>query len=255
MNDPLNVFRLDGKIALVTGASSGIGAQTVKLFSSLGAKVIAAARREDRLQDLANQYPDVMAVRCDVGVEADCKNLVDTIINEYGKIDILINNAGISDPIPALEEDLDLFKRVIQIDLISCFHLAQLCAQHMETQKSGGAIVNVASIHGFVGSSPNNQPGYTAAKGGLINLTRELALEWARHGIRVNAIAPGYITTELTDEMIAGESGRKWIERNTPMRRPGEVTELDGAMLLLASDAGSYITGETIAIDGGWLAR
>lgn len=255
MNDPLNVFRLDGKIALVTGASSGIGAQTVKLFSSLGAKVIAAARREDRLQDLANQYSDVMAVRCDVGVEADCKNLVDTIINEYGKIDILINNAGISDPIPALEEDLDLFKRVIQIDLISCFHLAQLCAQHMETQESGGAIVNVASIHGFVGSSPNNQPGYTAAKGGLINLTRELALEWARHGIRVNAIAPGYISTELTDEMIAGESGRKWIERNTPMRRPGEVNELDGAMLLLASDAGSYITGETIAIDGGWLAR
>ena len=255
MNDPLNVFRLDGKIALVTGASSGIGAQTVKLFSSLGAKVIAAARREDRLQDLANQYPNVMAVKCDVGVEADCKNVVNTTINEYGKIDILINNAGISDPIPALEEDLDLFKRVIQIDLISCFHLAQLCAQHMETQETGGAIVNVASIHGFVGSSPNNQPGYTAAKGGLINLTRELALEWARHGIRVNAIAPGYITTELTDEMIAGESGRKWIERNTPMRRPGEVTELDGAMLLLASDAGSYITGETIAIDGGWLAR
>ena len=255
MNDPLNVFRLDGKIALVTGASSGIGAQTVKLFSSLGAKVIAAARREDRLQDLANQYPNVMAVKCDVGVEADCKNVVNTIINEYGKIDILINNAGISDPIPALEEDLDQFKRVIQIDLISCFHLAQLCAQHMETQETGGAIVNVASIHGFVGSSPNNQPGYTAAKGGLINLTRELALEWARHGIRVNAIAPGYISTELTDEMIAGESGRKWIERNTPMRRPGEVNELDGAMLLLASDAGSYITGETIAIDGGWLAR
>ena len=255
MNDPLNVFRLDGKIALVTGASSGIGAQTVKLFSSLGAKVIAAARREDRLQDLANQYPNVMAVKCDVGVEADCKNVVNTTINEYGKIDILINNAGISDPIPALEEDLDQFKRVIQIDLISCFHLAQLCAQHMETQETGGAIVNVASIHGFVGSSPNNQPGYTAAKGGLINLTRELALEWARYGIRVNAIAPGYISTELTDEMIAGESGRKWIERNTPMRRPGEVNELDGAMLLLASDAGSYITGETIAIDGGWLAR
>ena len=255
MNDPLNVFRLDGKIAIITGASSGIGAQTVKLFSSLGAKVIAAARREDRLHDLANQYPNVMAVKCDVGVEADCKNLVDTVINEYDKIDILINNAGISDPIPALEEDLDQFKRVIQIDLISCFHLAQLCAQYMETQESGGAIVNVASIHGFVGSSPNNQPGYTAAKGGLINLTRELALEWARHGIRVNAIAPGYISTELTDEMIAGESGRKWIERNTPMRRPGEVNELDGAMLLLASDAGSYITGETIAIDGGWLAR
>ena len=190
-----------------------------------------------------------------LGLKQIAKNVVDTVINEFGKIDILINNAGISDPIPALEEDLDQFKRVIQIDLISCFHLAQLCAQHMETQETGGAIVNVASIHGFVGSSPNNQPGYTAAKGGLINLTRELALEWARHGIRVNAIAPGYISTELTDEMIAGESGRKWIDRNTPMRRPGEVNELDGAMLLLASDAGSYITGETIAIDGGWLAR
>ena len=255
MNDPLNAFRLDGKVAIITGASSGIGAQTVKLFSSLGAKVIAAARREERLRDLSNQYANVMAVKCDVGIEEDCINLVDTVINEHGKIDILINNAGISDPVPALEEDLDQFKRVIQIDLISCFHLAQLCALYMEKQESGGAIVNIASIHGFVGSSPNNQPGYTAAKGGLINLTKELALEWARHGIRVNAIAPGYIRTELTDEMIAGESGRKWIERNTPMRRPGDVTELDGAMLLLASDAGSYITGETIAIDGGWLAR
>ena len=255
MNDPLNAFRLDGKVAIITGASSGIGAQTVKLFSSLGAKVIAAARREERLRDLSNQYANVMAVKCDVGIEEDCINLVDTVINEHGKIDILINNAGISDPVPALEEDLDQFKRVIQIDLISCFHLAQLCALYMGKQESGGAIVNIASIHGFVGSSPNNQPGYTAAKGGLINLTKELALEWARHGIRVNAIAPGYISTELTDEMIAGESGRKWIERNTPMRRPGDVTELDGAMLLLASDAGSYITGETIAIDGGWLAR
>ena len=105
---------------------------------------------------------------------------------------------------------------------------------------------------GFGGNTP---PGYSAAKGGLVNLTRELALEWARFGIRVNALAPGYVATELTDEMIAGDSGRKWIERNTPLRRPAEVNELDGAMLLLASDAGSYITGETIAVDGGWLAR
>jgi NAD(P)-dependent dehydrogenase (short-subunit alcohol dehydrogenase family) len=255
MNDPLNSFRLDGKVAIVTGASSGIGAQTVKLFSQLGADVVAAARREERLIDLSNQYANVMPVKCDVGNEEDCKNLVETTYNRFKKIDILVNNAGISDPVQALEEDLEQFKRVIQIDLISCFHLAQLCALRMKEQESGGAIVNVASIHGFVGSAPNNQPGYTAAKGGLVNLTRELALEWARHGIRVNAIAPGYISTELTDEMIAGESGRTWIERNTPMRRPGEVKELDGAMALLASEAGSYITGETITIDGGWLAR
>ena len=126
MNDPLNAFRLDGKVAIITGASSGIGAQTVKLFSSLGAKVIAAARREERLRDLSNQYANVMAVKCDVGIDEDCINLVDTVINEHGKIDILINNAGISDPVPALEEDLDQFKRVIQIDLISCFHLCLL---------------------------------------------------------------------------------------------------------------------------------
>ena len=255
MNEALSSFLLDGKVAIVTGASSGIGEQTVKLFSRLGAFVVAAARREERLKDLANKYRNVMPIKCDVGDENDCNKLVDAVFEEYGRIDILINNAGISDPVPALEEDLEQFRRVIQIDLISCFHLAKLCANHMKDQAQGGAIVNVASVHGFVGSSPNNQPGYTAAKGGLVNLTRELALEWARYGIRVNAIAPGYISTELTDEMIAGESGRKWIERNTPLRRPGNVSELDGAMLLLSSDAGSYITGETIAVDGGWLAR
>ena len=255
MNEALSSFLLDGKVAIVTGASSGIGEQTVKLFSRLGASVVAAARREERLKDLANKYPNVMPIKCDVGDEYDCNKLVAAVHEEFGRIDILINNAGISDPVPALEEDLEQFRRVIQIDLISCFHLAKLCANHMKDQEQGGAIVNVASVHGFVGSSPNNQPGYTAAKGGLVNLTRELALEWARYGIRVNAIAPGYISTELTDEMIAGESGRKWIERNTPLRRPGNVSELDGAMLLLSSDAGSYITGETIAVDGGWLAR
>ena len=255
MNEALSSFLLDGKVAIVTGASSGIGEQTVKLFSRLGASVVAAARREERLKDLANKYPNVMPIKCDVGDENDCNKLVDAVHEEFGRIDILINNAGISDPVPALEEDLEQFRRVIQIDLISCFHLAKLCANHMKDQEQGGAIVNVASVHGFVGSSPNNQPGYKAAKGGLVNLTRELALEWARYGIRVNAIAPGYISTELTDEMIAGESGRKWIERNTPLRRPGDVSELDGAMLLLSSDAGSYITGETIAVDGGWLAR
>ena len=227
MSDPFQSFRLDGKVAIVTGASSGIGEQTAKLFSSVGANVVAAARRIDRLEKLSNETENIVPCACDVTNDADCENLVRTTLDRFGKVDILINNAGISDPVPAIDEDQD----------------------------SGGSIVNVASIHGFVGSAPNNQPGYSAAKGGLVNLTRELALEWARFGIRVNALAPGYVATELTDEMIAGDSGRKWIERNTPLRRPAAVNELDGAMLLLASDAGSYITGETIAVDGGWLAR
>tara|TARA_B100000700_G_scaffold324276_1_gene430012 strand:+ start:866 stop:1633 length:768 start_codon:yes stop_codon:yes gene_type:complete len=255
MSDPFQSFRLDGKVAIVTGASSGIGEQTAKLLSSVGATVVAAARRIERLEKLADETKNVIPCSCDVTNDADCENLVETTFQEFGKIDILINNAGISDPIAAIDEDIEEFRRVIQIDLISCFYLAQLCAKIMKDQNTGGSIVNVASIHGFVGSAPNNQPGYTAAKGGLVNLTRELALEWARFGIRVNALAPGYVATELTDEMIAGDSGRKWIERNTPLRRPATVKELDGAMLLLASEAGSYITGETIAVDGGWLAR
>ena len=255
MTDALSSFRLDNKIAIITGASSGIGAQTAKLFSSVGATVIAAARRFDRLEQLSQSIPNTVPVRCDVTSDEDCEQLVKTTINQYKKVDILINNAGVSDPIPALDEELSEFRRVLQIDLVSCFYLSQLCARNMKEQETGGSIINVASVHGFVGSAPNNQPGYSAAKGGLGNLTRELELEWARYGIRVNAIAPGYVATELTDEMIAGESGRKWIERNTPLRRPGNVEELDGAMLLLASDAGSYITGETIAVDGGWLAR
>ena len=255
MSDPFQSFRLDGKVAIVTGASSGIGAQTTKLLSSVGATVVAAARRMERLEKLADEIKNVVPCSCDVTSDADCENLVETTFQEFGQIDILINNAGVSDPIAAIDEDIEEFRRVIQIDLISCFYLAQLCAKIMKDQETGGSIVNVASIHGFVGSAPNNQPGYTAAKGGLVNLTRELALEWARFGIRVNALAPGYVATELTDEMIAGDSGRKWIERNTPLRRPAIVEELDGAMLLLASEAGSYITGETIAVDGGWLAR
>ena len=255
MSDPLQSFRLDGKVAVVTGASSGIGEQTAKLFSSVGATVVAAARRVDRLERLSDETPNVISCACDVTSDPDCENLIQSTLDRFGRVDVLVNNAGISDPVPAIDEDLEEFRRVIQIDLISCFYLAQLSARIMQEQHTGGSIINVASIHGFVGSAPNNQPGYSAAKGGLVNLTRELALEWARFGIRVNAVAPGYVATELTDEMIAGDSGRKWIERNTPLRRPAAVNELDGAMLLLASEAGSYITGETIAVDGGWLAR
>lgn len=238
----------------MTGASSGIGEQTARTFAAVGATVIAAARRLDRLEALAAEVSGIEAVACDVSDDESCRALIATAVQRHGRLDVLVNNAGVSDPEPAIDEDIDTFRRVIDIDLTACFLLAQLAARVMRDQNEG-SIVNVASIHGFVGSSPNNQPGYTAAKGGLVNLTRELALEWARHGIRVNAVAPAYIATELTDEMIAGDSGRTWIERNTPMRRPGTVEELDGAMLLLASPAGSYITGETIAVDGGWLAR
>lgn len=254
MEPALHAFRLDGQVAIVTGASSGIGAQTARTFASVGATVVAAARRADRLEALAADVDGIVPVACDVLDDDACRRLVETTVADHGRIDVLVNNAGASDPEPAIDHDIGAFRRVVALDLTACFLLAQLCARHMRERESG-SIVNVASIHGLVGSAPNTQAGYNAAKGGLVNLTRELALDWARYGIRVNAVAPGYIATELTDGMIAEESGRTWIERNTPLRRPGEVTELDGAMLLLASSAGSYITGTTIVVDGGWVAR
>ena len=175
MSDPLQSFRLDGKVAIITGASSGIGEQTAKLFSSVGATVVAAARRADRLEKLSNETENIVPCACDVTSDADCENLVQTTLEQFGRIDVLVNNAGISDPIAAIDEDLEEFRRVIQVDLISCFYLGQLSARIMQDQDTGGSIINVASIHGFVGSAPNNQPGYSAAKGGLVNLTRELA--------------------------------------------------------------------------------
>ncbi len=255
MIDPLAMFRLDGKVAVVTGASSGIGERTARTFAAVGATVVVAARRSERLESLAAEIPGIVAVTADVTDDGDCRRLVDTAVDRCGRIDVLVNNAGVSDPVPAIDEDISRFRDVLALDLTACFLLAQLSARVMREQPTGGSIVNVASIHGIVGSAPNNQPGYNAAKGGLVQLTRELALQWTRLGIRVNAVAPGYFATELTDELIAGDSGSAWIERNTPMRRPGRVEELDGAMLLLASDAGSYITGTTITVDGGWTAR
>jgi NAD(P)-dependent dehydrogenase (short-subunit alcohol dehydrogenase family) len=247
-------FTLEGKVAIVTGASSGFGAHISELFASRGAHVMAAARRVDRLDALASGNDHITAVGCDVADDAACKALVEATIERHGTVDILVNNAGLSDSQDAIDEPMEDFRYTMNVNLNACFLLSKLVAKPMRAQESG-SIVNIASVHGLVGSSPNNQAAYVASKGGLVQLTKELALQWVRFGIRVNAIAPGYFETELTEAMIADEGGAKWISRNTPMRRPGQVHELDGPMLLLASEAGSYITGQTLAVDGGWTSR
>lgn len=247
-------FDLAGRVAIVTGASSGFGDHFVRVLSAAGARVVAAARRAERLEALATECEGVLPVACDVTDDDACRALVARAVEEFGTVDVLVNNAGASDPHTAIDEPMEMFRATIELNLNACFLLSQLVAHPMRDQ-GRGSIVNIASVHGLVGSAPNNQAAYSASKAGLVNLTRELALQWVRHGIRVNAIAPGYFETELTSEMIAAESGSKWIERNTPMRRPGRLEELDGALLLLASDAGSYITGHTLTVDGGWTAR
>lgn len=250
-------FRLDGRVAVVTGASSGIGHRFSRVLAAQGATVLAAARRVDRLEELASTDEHIHAVGCDVADDTQLADLVGRAVADHGRIDIVVNNAGTTDAVtPAEHQDPDEFRRVVDINMNACFVLAAAAARQMIVQESGGSIVNISSVHGLVAAAPNAQAAYAASKGGLINLTRELAAQWAKHRIRVNAIAPGYFETELTAAMFVGEdAGLRYIRRNTLLGRAGELPELDGPLLLLASDAGTYITGQTLAVDGGWTAR
>ena len=254
------IFGVGDRVAIVTGASSGIGEHMVRTLAVNGMQVVAAARRLDRLEALAAEAADdgtpgsVVAMRCDVTVEDDLEALVAGAYEEFGRLDVVINNAGMSDaPVFAQEETAEQFSRVVDINLNSCFLLARSAAREMIAHESAGSIINIASVHSFVSSAPNNQAAYVASKTGLVGLTRELAGQWARFGIRVNCIAPGYFPTELTDAMMDEESsGYGFITKRTPMRRPGRLDELDGALLLLASDASTYMTGQSVTVDGGW---
>jgi NAD(P)-dependent dehydrogenase (short-subunit alcohol dehydrogenase family) len=251
----MDLFGLDGRVALVTGASGGLGERFARALASAGAQVALVARRADRLEALASELDGSLAVPADLAEPRQRDAAVATALDHYGGIDVLVNNAGISDgPQPAESEDPADFARVTTVNLDAAFHLCRLVVPGM-IERGHGSIINITSAHGLVASSPNRQVGYVASKHGLVGLTRELACQWATAGVRVNAIAPGYFATDLTGEMIADEGGRHWIERNTPMRRVGAEHELDGALLFLASDASSYVTGQTIAVDGGWTAR
>lgn len=251
--DPLARFRLDGRVALVTGASSGLGAHFATVLAQAGARVALAARRVDKLQPVVEQIGgsggSARAVALDVTEAASVRRCFDQLA-DWGAPGILVNNAGVTVTRPLLEQTEEDFDAVLDTNLKGCWLVATEAARRMVNYGSGGCIVNVGSILGLRvagGVAP-----YAISKAGVVQATKVMALELARHRIRVNALLPGYVATDLNREFLASEAGRK-LQARIPSRRFGELTDLDGPLLLLASDAGSAMSGAILAVDGGHL--
>ncbi len=244
---------LDGKVAVVTGASSGLGRHFALTLARAGAKVAVAARRLDRLDELVGEIEAfdgrAAALALDVTDAASVRGAVRAAETELGPIAILVNNAGVAGAKAALEVDESDWDRVVDTNLKGAWLVAQEVARHMVRLGHGGSIINIASVLGLRGAE--RLAPYGASKAGLIQLTRTLALELAEHDIRVNAIAPGYIETDMNRKFLAGAAGQPLLDR-IAARRFGEPADLDGAMLLLASDAARYMTGTVVTVDGGY---
>ncbi len=258
MNASTDLFRLDGQSVIVTGASSGLGARFAQTVAAAGARVVLGARRIDRLEDLVSTIVasggEALPVKCDVTVEEDVRRLIATCVDRFGGVDVLVNNAGVAPAEDAQTETLDSFRKVVAVNLEGIYSCAREVGSAM-LQAGKGSIVNTASISGLVAGDGPDTPSYVASKGAIISLTRELAVRWAQHGVRVNALAPGYFPSEMTEGTLQDDQGREFVEARTPMGRAGRPAELDGALLFLASSASSYVTGVTIPVDGGWTAR
>lgn len=252
--DPTAQFRVDGKIAIVTGASSGLGARFARVLHAAGATVVVTARRVERLQSLAAELPGSVAVQCDVAVDAEREHLINTVMNQFGRIDILVNNAGITHKAPIEAETIEQFRETMEVNTTAIWHLCKLAGESMVANKSG-SIVNVASILGMIAGTPIKQANYAASKGAVIAMSREIAVQWARKGVRVNSLCPGWFVSEMTAGMDTDESSQKFVMQNSPIPRMGYEHELDGALLFMASDASSFMTGQAIVVDGGWTAR
>jgi NAD(P)-dependent dehydrogenase (short-subunit alcohol dehydrogenase family) len=248
----LDRFSLDGKVAIVTGASSGLGVAFAKALAEAGADLALGARRADRLDDTKAMVERLgrraVAVATDVAKPEDCTRLVETAVSELGRVDVLVNNAGVGTAVPATRETPEQFRAVVDVNLNGSYWMAQACGRVMQP---GSAIVNIGSVLGST-TAGLPQAAYAATKAAIIGLTRDLAQQWTgRKGIRVNALAPGFFASEMTDQYPDG-----YLEQmmwRVPAGRPGEAEELTRALIFLASDAGSYVTGALLPVDGGML--
>ncbi|MET9231797.1 glucose 1-dehydrogenase [Lentzea sp. NPDC003310] len=245
----LDKFRLDGKVAIVTGASSGLGVAFAKGLAEAGADVVLAARRADKLKDTAALVEATgqraLVVQADVSKPEDCREVARAAA-EFGTVAVLVNNAGVASAVPASRETPEEFRGVVDVNLNGAYWMAQAAAAVMT---SGGSIINISSVLGLVtGGIP--QAAYSASKAGLLGLTRDLAQQWTgRKGIRVNAICPGFFESEMTDQYPPGYLEK--MQASLPSGRIGDPEELAAAVLFLASPAGGYVTGETLVVDGG----
>jgi hypothetical protein len=253
-----NETGLAGKIVIVTGASSGLGVQLATALAAAGALPVLAARRSERLADVAAALPEADTVVCDVTREDERERLVAQVLERHGRIDGLVNNAGTGAAAPALRTPATTFSRVIDLNLVAPYALSCLVAEHMRNGGNGGgkSIVNVASVMGLRSLGEIPDAAYVASKAGLIGLTRELASQWGRYGIRVNAVAPGFFASEMTSELGAdAESFPDWLTSQTPLRRGGRPGELDDSILFLLGERSSFVTGHVLTVDGGLAVR
>jgi NAD(P)-dependent dehydrogenase (short-subunit alcohol dehydrogenase family) len=256
--DLSSVHRLDGKVGVVTGASYGLGVLFAEILASAGADVVVTARSVDKLEEtravVEKEGRRCLVVAGDVTVYEDCERVAAEAMATFGRIDVLVNNAGWADDrlIRTEHAEPELFEKMVKTDLVGVFFTTRACAPHM-LRGGGGSIINLSSIFGMAGAE-NRTAGYFAAKGGVNQLTKLLACEWGDRNLRVNALAPNFFMSEMTRHLLEDSGMADWMRSRTPMRRLGELDELVGPFLFLASDASSFVTGTVIPIDGGWSA-
>ena len=252
-------FDLTGRVAIVTGCSTGLGVQMAKALAAHGATIVATARRKSLIEkvaaDIAAEFGvKTLAVRCDITDTENVDAMVDRVIAEFGKVDIVVNNAGTGDVCPAEDVADDQFQWEMNVDLLGTFKVARAVAKKSMIANRYGRIINISSMYGLVGNKIAGSAPYHAAKGGVVNLTRALAAEWGKYNITVNSICPGYFYTDLTRDTLNSDFFRKNAETMIPLERYGEEGELDTSVLFFASDASSYVTGVNLPVDGGYTA-